>query len=368
MKKLNPNAKPYVPSNQKQQRREKTQPQRKNVGLLFSSAPKTSSKVPDWGSQITNIMSQGYGKTLQMYPSTAAYARVYADPFLSEGARLPKFPLLASSLERYFATGVSQLNGAGKGWITVNGAQFIGNNSQSVSYSDAASGDPVGAGAQFANSNSPRTVQQFDTIAAPLTNVEGRLIALGIRVRYTGATYQGQGTVLSAQVTPLAESFSGQNYTDFQKNPGVKERQFNRNNWISVTRHFECEEDALYIRYNTDNSRFIYAGSQGDVSFDDTDRIALYMQGLPNGNYEWEVVGHYEIIGQNLVRRAVTRLDTVGTEQVHSALAQHRFKDKTTPDHNVGGPWSSLVNMIKTGASHMIPMVPQLLTGMLGLL
>jgi hypothetical protein len=67
-------------------------------------------KTNDIGDQLSSVVKNGYGKTLSMYPSCVDFARVYADPFSTIGARIPELPLLPSKLVRFSYSGTSVIS------------------------------------------------------------------------------------------------------------------------------------------------------------------------------------------------------------------------------------------------------------------
>lgn len=336
----------------------KNQGNKKKVNVVKKSQPMKPSL--DYGHQLGSILNEGYGKTLSMYPGTLSYAKVYSDPFVIDSARIPVFPIVSSSLERYYASGKGQTNANGNGWISVYPPNLATNDLQAVYYSDSASGDPMNNTFQFAMGSSPHTSASFTEVTGTYAV---RVVALGIRVRYTGTTLNAAGTMVTAQASPLGDSLSGQTYTTMKQIPGFKEYTFKDTAWHSITRHVETTDDTAFIEF--DGTRWVFPDSTAHPN-DDNFRIGIYISGA-NGvqPFEWEVVGHYELLGTNLVRRGVTTPDTPGFEHVVGTFAERRQRDSTTRDHNVGGTWNTLVGFLKESAKSVIPLIPSVLSKLL---
>lgn len=312
--------------------------------------------------QFSSIMDKGYGKTLSMFPGTAAFAKVYTDPFSTDSARIPVFPIVSSSLERYYATGKGSTNANGNGWITCAPLYCATQDAGGIEYSNAGSGDGVSSGFVGSATNSPHPISSFYTITG---NYSVRVVAFGIRVRYLGSTLNAAGSVLAAQMSPLGDSAGGETYDTTKQLPGFKEYTFRDQKWHSTTRHIEATQDTFFCEYDKDSSRWIFPDSNGAHPWDENYRMFMYIAAGPNQPFEWEVVGHYELVGINLPRRGVTQPDSTGMEQVVGTMTERRHRDSTTPDHNGGGTWSTLVNILKEGAKTVIPMIPSILSKIL---
>lgn len=315
----------------------------------------------NYGQQLASTMTKGYGATLRMYPSTLAFAKVYTDPFVMDSARIPVFPIVSSSLERYYATGKGSTNASGFGWVTVSPLYFSAKDGNAVRYSDASSGDNIGDTPQVAESSSPHSLSDYwDTTGT----YSVRIVSIGIRVRYIGTNLNAAGTNVRAQMSPLGDSISGQNYASLKQLPGYKESDFRTGAWHATTRHVEGQQDTFFAEYSKDESRWIFPDSTAHP-WDENFRNAIYIAAEPNQKFEWEVAAHYELLGTNLVRRGVTTPDTTGFEHVTGTMAERRQRDSTTKDHNVGGSWSTLTGFLKESAKTLVPMIPGLITKLL---
>jgi len=318
-------------------------------------------KMDNYGNQLSNIMSKGYGNTLAMYPGTLNFAKVYTDPFLTETARVPVFPIVSSSLEKYYATGKGHCNASGNGWIAVIPLMFA-SNATSYNVSTTLTGDPINSpGFAFGSSSSPHALSAYYTDDGTYAV---RVVSIGIRVRYIGSTLNAAGTCLTCQASPLGDGVSGLNYTTIKQLPGFKEYTFRDTSWHSVTRHIEAQQDTFFAEYDLATSRWVFPNSTAHP-YDENLRIGVYMACEPNQAFEYEISAHYELTGTNLVRRGVTTPDTAGFEHVVGTMSERRQRDNTTKDHNVGGTWSTLTGFLKNAAKSVIPLVPSLLSKLL---
>jgi len=319
-------------------------------------------------------MSKGYGKTLQMYPSTAQFASVYADPFLATSARIPAFPLVASQLTRTYSSSKGVLNVNGNGWITVQPANNVTYDQPAASFSQLSTAADVfqygGTGTGFSYTDSEFQASDFN-VANNSTNRAFRPVALGIRVRNIGTILSSAGTCYTLQMSPktMNDDVLNLGVADIKKQPGFKEYTFRDDKWHSVTRHITQVEDLKYQGYSTAHSDFVYldqdeGATSVDRTFDSQYNLGIYMTGSPGQAFEFEVVGHYEIIGPNLARRAIVAADTKGVEHVASSFAKRRHQDTMTKDHSVGVPHSSpggWIDILKRGAEQLLPMIPSIL-------
>lgn len=326
------------------------------------SPMKLQHDMPTYGQQLVDVMNKGYGQTLSMYPSTLAYAKVYADPFTTEGARIPVFPVVSSALEKYYATGKGSTNPNGNGWISIAPIYFATSDAPAGYISNLTTGDAVNSGIfDTVLSSSPHPISTFFSDTGTYSV---RVVALGIRVRYLGTVLNASGTCLTCQISPLGDSVSGQTYQTIKQLPGFKEYTFKDSSWHSIILQVEDLQDTVFTEYDNATSRWIFPDSNAHP-FNANQRICIYMSSIPSQAFEWEVSAHYELLGTNLSRRGIQTPDTVGFEKVIGSLAERRQRDSTTKDHNVGGTWANLVGFLKHAAKASIPLVPKLLTSLL---
>jgi len=319
--------------------------------------PFRPNEVPTYGDQIISQMQHGYGKTLQMVPTTANFAKVYSDPFTKESARIPVFPIVSSQLERFFCSGSSVANAQGYGWITVT-PSFTMTNVGGVAVSTAASGNSIlSSNWDTIGTSSPYKAGDF---AEGTGYFSARIVSAGIRIRYTGTTLNSSGQVYCFQMSPLGTSNASLTIPEIKQIPGYKQYAFNNSNWHTLTRHVMSTEDTWFMNYNPTLDRFEYANSDNS-SDDNNNRLGIIFLAYPGASFDWEYVVHVELIGRKLSRQGVGIPDTQGFESTVGTFAKLRHQDTTTKDHNAGGTWSTLVGLLKKGVKTLVPMIPSAL-------
>jgi len=326
-----------------------------------------------YGQQVESIINKGYGKTLEMTPSAMRFAKVYADPFIQESARIPAFPMNSSQLCRSYASGKGVLNANGNGYITCNIGNGIFSDQPVACYTSGAGASDVivfgnYTGVSTVSTNSEFTSTNFYTNAGSF-NKAFRVVAFGVRVRYLGTEYYAAGTCYALQMSPKtsANSLNGFNIADFKGYPGFKEYSFADREWHSVTRHITSSEDFQYQGWNTSANACQYLSNDynNQLSFDALNNIGFFLNGTAGQPFEFEVVGHYEVVGPNITRNAVVPVDMKGVNQVTSSYTKMRHLDSVTPDHSVErkpdqkGGW---IDILKRGAELALPMIPKLVS------
>ena len=186
-----------------------------------------------------------------------------------------------------------------------------------------------------------------------------RIVALGLRVRYTGTTLNSAGEVFSAQTNPRI-TMNGYGIDDFKKQQSWKTKSFAVRDWFGVTRMITSKLDSEFLCLSPGGGSWVTA--DGGLSTNETvNYLSIIMQGTPGVPFEFEAVCHFEVIGPNLDTQALTNLDTTGTEAVISSLHRERAKDNNTPDHMMSKSGSQKVggvlNLLKEGAKRLIPVI-----------
>jgi len=364
-------------NNNKNKQNQKKQPVVVKRPVKHTTASAFREEVGNYGTQMQSVLEKGYGKTIAMTPSAARFAQVYADPFLTESARIPSYPLVSSELLRTYCSGKGVLNSNGNGWICIQPAALVANDAtQGVIYSSGPAATDFfqisGTNISNATSNSQYTQADFK-IELGNGNKAFRPVAQGIRIRYLGTDLNAAGTCYMLQMSPKTakDDLFGLGITNIKTYPGFKENEFRDSSWHVLTRHIAQAEDFWYQGYSNTDNQFEYLADSGSPSYDAQWNMGIFMSATANQPFEFEIVSHYEIIGPNLTRRAITKADTKGTENVISAYAQLRHKDSTTPDHSVGKKPESkggFMEVLKKGGEILLPLVKQALPLLLGLL
>lgn len=316
----------------------------------------------NYGKQMQSVLNVGLSKTLQMYPSTLAFGKIYGDPFLKENARLPVLPILPTKMLRTVASGNGIFNSSGVFYITTSPGLTVTSNFNSVWYSNNSASPPfidrntethpIGV----ATMKSPYTMSDFEYGSE--NGLSFRLVSLGIRVKYTGTVLNASGTVFMAQTNPRV-SMDGYTTDDIKKMQGFKEYPFRSGKWHPLIRHLTQENDKDFIQ-QTANS-FVYS-ENNTASLEGQNYLSLIAIGTPASTVEWEVVAHFEICGPLLEDRAVGHVDSKGTETIVNSFAKKRDKDSTTPDHTMDdNKFTKFINTVVSGAEKLLPLLPNVL-------
>jgi hypothetical protein len=131
-------------------------------------------------------------KASSMMATTAQFCSVYTDPFLQTEASLPVLPLLAHQCVISKTGGVGITNSSGVGSVIIYTINMITNDQVAAAYStiNTAASTFLYAGAtgsSYSLSNSPYASSAFDLTAINL--LQARLVAVGLRVKYTGSVF-----------------------------------------------------------------------------------------------------------------------------------------------------------------------------------
>jgi hypothetical protein len=316
----------------KQQQKQKTQKQQQKQ--------KTNAKIPknlnNYGKQLASVSQRGLGNTLRMIPSTANFAKVYMDPFTKYGARLPVLPVYASKMTRNVASGTGVLNATGIGMINAIPENGVTNNFGTVFYSNAPASPPFfttdsttysigGANMKSSYASGSFFVGSVDTISQ-------RIVGFGIRVRNIGTVLNSAGAVYMAQTNPRV-TLDTYGIDDVKKQAGYKEYQFADREWHTITRHICCSSDKEFLQFNSTTSKWVTSPLGDNVN--SSNYLGILMQGTPGQPFEWEVVGHYELMGPNLDQVGVVHIDEPGVHNVISQASILRHQDNATKDHLV---------------------------------
>lgn len=327
------------------------------------------------GNQIANTMnaknaviqnSNAANNTISQ--SGANFAKIYSDPFNRTLGNLPAMPAYPSQPIRVIASGFGSTNAAGNGWITITPAQMATNNIASIFYSIPTSLDPIATGPLgTATSNSPYV--SGDYTLGTVFGKAMRIVALGLRVRYTGTMFNASGLCTCVQLAPssYANNANGKIATDLRHFPGYKEYTFADNKWHAITRHIISTDDYMYQQYDPTLGRFDYLATEGTGSGtpDSYASMAIYLSTTLSAGpqpFEWEISAHYEIIGPNLPEAELHESNHRDIERITAAYGKERNKDNTTPDHSVGKPETSWISVLKKGAETVLPLIPEIIS------
>lgn len=365
--KLNPKAQSFVP----------TQALIKQVvkavaGQVAPQKYADNAKISTSRQKKTKAMTNAIKRTdkeLFMQPDTAKFDMVYLDPFLQGPASLPVPPLLSHQNVRCTSSGRGQTNANGNGWVVVRPAELPASDGVPISFSTGLNSDsisPLAVGSASAATNSPYTYADFKYGEDP-TKVY-RLVAVGLRARFLGSTFNAAGVCYTCEVESKTNetSLTGFDVTDIKNQPSWKEYTFRDRSWHSITRHIQSQADFRYVT-NVDGTGWEYADTVGaGVLTQDTQfNMGMYFSMGPSQAFEWEVSCHFEAVGPNLPTRRVVKYDEPKVQTMVSEAKRRRFKDSTTKDHAVGiQPEQSggFLDFLKSAADVVVPLIPSLLS------
>jgi hypothetical protein len=276
----------------------------------------------------------------------ARYAQAMADPFSIKQTDLPHMPLLSHQSIRNYASGTFYTNDTGFGSITVH-PDYCVSNDQTFAVTASSATSPssvVSAGTSPAlqfQMNGP-----YDQATYQLGTEYGlqyRIVSLGIRIRYQGPVVEAAGTCYTIEMEPKASTdanpFAGFLISDIKAAPTWKEYSVMNGSWHAVTRHILSNKDFDYKGWNSVNGNMQYAElfSTTTDSLDQCSNIAIAIQGFGSQPFEFEVVCHFEVVGDGLPTRTVTSDQSKYVQKLSSNMRKVQAADNTTPSHSVDG-------------------------------
>lgn len=276
----------------------------------------------------------------------ARYTHAMADPFSIKQTDLPHMPLLAHQSIRNYASGTFYTNAAGFGSITVHPDYCVSNDQTfAVTASSATSPNTVVSSGiapalQFTmNGPYPQSAYQLGTEYG----LQFRIVSLGIRIRYMGSVVNAAGTCYTIEMEPKASTdsdpFAGFEVKDIKAAPTWKEYSIMNGTWHAVTRHILSTKDFDYKGLNTGTGQIQYAElfATSTTSLDQCSNIAIAIQCTDSQPFEFEVVCHFEVVGDGLPTRTVVSDQSKHVAKINSNLRKVQAADNTTPAHSVDG-------------------------------
>lgn len=305
-------------------------------------------------------ISGGLSAVFSHYPDIKRYASVLFDPFQTDSAAAPHYPILPSYALRVRAYGGGLANSSGIGWVTVypNGPSCSDLKQVVYTNGPSASSQIVAGGTDIVEEAAPSPYDTGDFNSASIeTNSQFRLrlVAQGIRVRYIGTQLNRAGEVRSFFTPYTGASILGSTFSDAGKIP-FKAAPFT-DAWHSAVWLPHNSFDFEYVGLN--NNEWTYSitpGTSPQVQSQNAfPQMAIMMKTQPDAPFEWEVVSHYELVGFALPNRS-TKVEASSTVQkIVGAGKVVRNMDSTTKAHNQGGTDKSLVSLIGKGILKLMP-------------
>jgi hypothetical protein len=230
------------------------------------------------------------------------------NPFdeLAKGACLPSFPAFPSQKMRTFVRITSKIGLQGVGYVLARGS--ASNNSSCCSYTDGAFNNStaadflsLGTGIVIVSSNSNFATADFGT-----DGVQQRLVALGLRVRYTGTELNRSGRISMCE-HPNHDTWVGTVMDDFRLYDNATSADFDRS-WHTCT----------YQPISA--AEFAYGDGNYPPVSDQNHFIVIQFSGVDGEGYEFEMVQHHELIGSKARSKTPNSASTSITENIISKL------------------------------------------------
>jgi hypothetical protein len=257
------------------------------------------------------------------------YMKALVDPFNVQGAPcIPDTIILPSYKYRTFLTSSFGAGIGGTGWIAFDPWQALFNDlaigptftQGSIYYTIP--GVYADTGFNYTNTTTPIAgvfatnpstmfnSSQFNLAENSLNRY--RLVAAGLRVRYTGSTFNNQGVITQCRVPNNLNAPFLFNPTDAMRQQYSRQSPIKKNVW-------------KYVYYQPENPEdFDYIGSDGLPGYTGTQSsnycLLLFLSGCePGAPFQFEMTSHFEVIGPN-VPITKSHSDPAATTAVMSAM------------------------------------------------
>lgn len=337
-----PNTKPKKKDkNNNNQPKNKDKKKNKNKNQPFVRAPSNGNNAPtvsspvDLGDQLSSVVKNGYGATLRMYPSCVDFARVYADPFSIESARIPHLPLLPSKLVRFTGQGSTVVSSSGYVWLAIQPEAMVSNFNSTVYFSTASGGPSFFSGIDGTNYSGITTNSSYPLSAFYYGNQNSlmlRVVASGLRMRYQGTVLNASGDWYAVQTDPR-QNIAGIDTSAIQKFPGNKTGAFNNGGWKAHVRHITSNTDFNYLQFNSTTNTWVDAITGTDINGVENCYMGIIASAIAGQPIEFETVVHAELVGPNLDYTGLGQVHHEDTHQVISSFTKLRQKDRLTIDN-----------------------------------
>lgn len=288
-------------------------------------------------------------------------ARTYFDaiarPF-SETARkscLPTFPSVASQKVSAVTNGVARIGTNNLGFITVS--PCLAGNVDAIYHTNALSNstainvnslDNVG----ISSPSLPYAYSQLvDGNASKPSSIRGRLISVGLRIRYIG-TELNLGGRMVGYVSPTHSNLNGATYHDLASRSEAVRMTVSRE-WSELVVYANTTDEMEYPGHvhNTSGSveslRSAYPLSNYEFIHDSLSQtggapMAFMFTGEAGNEFEFEVVTHCEYVGPATAgMTSESHCDVIGTSRVQNAAGQVGLRRAGTSARDVAKSMTS---------------------------
>jgi hypothetical protein len=350
-------------------------------------------KFPSMDRQLEAERKLGMRGVLHMIPGTRDYAFARMSPFKAYEAdvspRVPVAPAQPSSVIKNKIRGVGVTNTDDSfGYISVNAAACFVNDgtvainvTTDVAYAydtiSAVIGSSSGGVDATPNTGMPYSGANFDyNPALAATTLKGRLVALGLRVRYIGTKLNEGGRVVAVE-PPNRGSVTGYSFDDLaalKQNASVG--VFN-NDWHEVCFSTQNKSDTQYIQVSTTSGFWFTALdnnsnlSRNTHSSQWNNTLVIAIKSAENEQpFEWEVVTFIEAVGVPAPNPELGAQDPNGASHVHAAhsLVKLQQPEKAhTTGWSMGRVLSHVADYAIKHTSSIVPMATHKLLAAAGI-
>lgn len=272
------------------------------------------------------------------------YASALLDPVNTPpGACIPYGFPIPSQRVKTFSRGTFQCGTSGKGWITFE--PQIANDTIVVSYTQSAS---VGTNstALFGFTNILQsTMSNLPYGAIDLVLKEGRVVAAGLRVRYSGTEANRNGTVYTLE-EPNHQDLDAQPFNAIQAQiSGLMSRPPPDGSWHEV-----------FMSGPVANNEVTFV-AQTPFAANATAYMMAYVQGIAGDTYEWEIYEHVEYSGNGIGTAVTTHIDPNGYAKIVETTKDASTTQPISSNNN-GVTMSSVLSTLGSTAKTLLQFAP----------
>lgn len=274
---------------------------------------------------------------VQLSAACSDYCHALCNPFEAKPCGVPLAPIISTQKTKVYAKGTAHTGTTGYGYVCARPGHSAANNSTTVYYSDATyAGNTVeaatGAGMLSASTNAP-----FDStqISGAASGVSFRLVAFGLRVRYTGTELNRGGNKVCL-VDPTHNTVAGRTEADLLSDPQARKLPVSRN-WTSLT-----WQPIITAEFEFNLALF------GSAHF-----AVLLVSPDPaiNLSFEWEAYSIIEYQGSIARAQTHTFADPVGFAAVQSVSSQMNSISSQPPAKGAQEMHKAVQHYVNSGIS-----------------
>jgi hypothetical protein len=317
--------------------------------------------------------------TVRMSACAAKLASAIADPFSEEakGACFPSYPAPNSHKVQAFTRFDGAIGTGGNGIIAIN--PCLANDQPSAYYSTAANAgsniisllsanDTLSTGVTYATHNGPYTSDQlcFDGASPTPPELYGRVVAVGVRVTYTGTTFNEAGTIALLS-NPVHDNMTGVSNAGLQGFAETNICPYTRKPCMLSVFPASIQESSYPTANEASNARLLYPYGTSTQFYNNTNRttaftnsvtinttvvtlgapVALIMiNGTAGEPFHVDITYHLEYAGKGVASAATP--NSVDVSSVHAILTAASQLSTRKMAHPGERPWKLLMDGIRS--------------------